>query len=547
MSRDQEEVLRPSVPVVSREGIEDMIQLSGEQLAAAHGSIDANIAVTAGAGTGKTATLVARAHWLIEQGVAPEKILCVTFTRAAANEIEDRLDATHEKCGMNAITVAALAMSTCESKQGKDALLPISMGQLESLLPGLRDQFGDQRGTKAAFMAEHASEIDYWLEKSGRATQDRILKDAVAIALDLDGPVYDFMLIDEAQDLTCREWRLVTSLARYWYAVGDARQSLYGWRGSIGGAFEALADQRFELMMNYRSCTSIVYRANEHMPEHSPLLADVEECGHVIEIGLEPYMIVNHLIKEGWKHEDIAVLVRTNRLADAVSQELRLNDIPCVRINPPSTGVASDWIMSLLCTSMNEHDRDMVAWQTIAPQLVGDRWAELRTLSRRSDVGVGEIIKHAGDVPPFKGNARDILRGIVNTKAFEDRNFPRPPYGVMQLAECLLHRCGDMSVKDLVDWLSRSDQHDWLPTDEHPGVRVSTIHSAKGLEWPVVIVAYANDGYLPMLRKDSDLEEERRVMYVAMTRPESELYLQYDPASDEHGPPSRWLSCGVKI
>jgi len=153
--------------------------------------------VVAGPGSGKTRTLVAKAEKLFEEG---KDILCLTFTRAAAREMRERMP------GIKAQTIH----SYCHSEVGW-------VGNYDKMLHAFLD-----KGNKSA---------------------------------------YEAVLVDEVQDLTEEELGVVLSVVGdKLFAVGDPFQSIYGWNGALGmGVFEKLSDYRvFHLRNNYRSCPSMV-------------------------------------------------------------------------------------------------------------------------------------------------------------------------------------------------------------------------------------------------------------------------------------------------
>ena len=159
--------------------------------------------VIAGPGSGKTRTLVAKAEKLWAEN---RDIICLTFTRSAAKEMRDRMP------GIEARTIH----SYCHG------------------VVGWTGNYGEMLDTVL-----HAEEV-------GR------LKDR-----------FEFVLVDEIQDLTEVQWKVVTSLVgRYLFAVGDPYQSIYGWNGALGGRIVGKLDKfgckKFYLHNNYRSCPGII-------------------------------------------------------------------------------------------------------------------------------------------------------------------------------------------------------------------------------------------------------------------------------------------------
>jgi Superfamily I DNA and RNA helicases len=90
---------------------------------------------------------------------------------------------------------------------------------------------------------------------------------------------------------------------------------------------------------------------------------------------------------------------------------------------------------------------------------------------------------------------------------------------------------GGMPISGYLDWLSTYDIQDEIKDDAAPGITLATIHAAKGLEWPTVIIAGCNEGLIPSTQAIAidNIEEERRLMYVAMTRARDQLVIAVRP------------------
>lgn len=168
--------------------------------------------VIAGPGSGKTRTLIAKAEKLHSEG---NDLICLTFTRSAAKEMRDRAP------GINARTIH----SYCHSLSGWT-------GDYEDMLIGLL-----------------------------AAKEKGMFK----------GDTYDWVLIDEVQDLTPNQWSVTKSLVKdKLFAVGDPYQSIYGWNGALGKGIltelNNLGCKEFQLRNNYRSCSEIVSKLNSWYP-----------------------------------------------------------------------------------------------------------------------------------------------------------------------------------------------------------------------------------------------------------------------------------------
>jgi superfamily I DNA/RNA helicase len=164
--------------------------------------------IIAGPGSGKTRTLIAKAEKLYSEGV---DLICLTFTRAAAKEMRDRMP------GLNAMTIHSYA----------------------------HDLVG------------WVGDYDAMLDKANVLKGKGLIKDR-----------YDWVLVDEVQDLTFQQWEMVeTSIGKYLFAVGDPFQSVYKWNEALGKdilpLLKAAGCQTFYLNNNYRSSPDIVNYLNK--------------------------------------------------------------------------------------------------------------------------------------------------------------------------------------------------------------------------------------------------------------------------------------------
>jgi DNA helicase-2/ATP-dependent DNA helicase PcrA len=116
------------------------------------------------------------------------------------------------------------------------------------------------------------------------------------------------------------------------------------------------------------------------------------------------------------------------------------------------------------------------------------------------------------------------------------------PFDIQQIIDFINNSQGD-TISAYLDWLATYDLQDEIKDTE--GVTLSTVHAAKGLEWPVVIVAGCNEGILPSKQsnRSGEIEAERRLMYVAMTRAQDQLILTVRPGKeDQAAEPSRFIA-----
>lgn len=264
------------------------IRLSTEQATALMAPLNENGAICAGAGAGKTRLLVERAARLVSFGVNPDKVVIVTFTRKSAQEIRERIA---QRLGKKAsakdklprcTTVHALALAILRKKHPSLVLATEEqcLGICSELLEALDEdeEHGDLDPEELLMVINKAREdVNYYSSAGVLAARyearlrEEGLKDFTVLlteAIDELHGLFDFILVDEAQDLSQLQQIFIraigTSAAKYWY-IGDGDQSIYTFRGAHSGVMRELAEAaeaKYELRTNYRSSTSVVEHAN---------------------------------------------------------------------------------------------------------------------------------------------------------------------------------------------------------------------------------------------------------------------------------------------
>lgn len=278
-----------------------MIELSFEQQEAVY-TREKSVLVCAGAGAGKTRCLTERVKYLItEENIDPSKIFCITFTNMAAEEMRLRLGDIVNEC---------------------------FIGTIHSLANKILLQSGI-----STFDAIEEEEFD----KFFTMLQDNMDK--------LKFPDVEHLLVDEIQDISDKEYNFMRTILRpqnFW-AVGDSRQAIYGFKGGNYHIFMGLTEDPFtevyELRDCYRCDPDIIDFANTHLrnvrniyktPTHciKPYSGDAVEEAEFSYYALKS--IVEDLYKETGGYSDIAILCRSNRMVDDVMFFLKQNGIPNV-------------------------------------------------------------------------------------------------------------------------------------------------------------------------------------------------------------------------
>ena len=557
--------------------------LDSAQQAAATGAGNIQL-VLAGPGSGKTTTLTGRFVHLVRQGADRRRILALTFTRKAADEMKERIAQALALDTASDLTVATFHGFTFRHLKRNPQLAGLSEQFQLWDTPQQRHVFHARRmwwNEDADILDIIAGAKERLLDAAGFAAQidadDEVLRSAVeffkvyekalqhAGAIDFADMVplvvaamdrhpayaaamtgaYDHLLVDEYQDVNPGQIalidRFVQAGVKLW-VVGDDDQTLYAFRA---------ADVRFILEFprkhpralvhvldrNYRSAPQIVAAAkrliaNNRARRDKNYQPVVAATGEIVIRGYRSADVearqvaraVAKLIKRGQAPQLIAVLYRTGTVGLALQPALQTLNIPY------EVRGAGD------------------LWQSVAAKLVVGSLFYLRDgesveamsrmgSSRRADI-VREKLGEAGESLEYP-QACQLVRKIVAT-AVPSRASDRDRAewtGVVEAVAALAMSC--RSLQELEAKIA--EQSAALRNAPENAVVLSTIHSAKGLEWDAVFMVGVEEGVLPHANND-DLEEERRVAYVGVTRAKRLLGITYaDVRFRQSAAPSQFL------
>jgi len=618
----------------------------------------APLLVLAGAGSGKTRVITAKIAHLVTRGVAPEKIVAITFTNKAAREMRERARAALQRSGASD-AAAKMAISTFHAyglaivraeartlglAPGFSIFDPADAEPIVAELAGTADRararavqrrIGQWKNalTPPAAALREASDNDALVAARAYAGY----RDALAAyqAVDFDDlialPVALFerdaaararwqarcahVLIDEYQDTNPAQYRLFRHLvgdATPFTAVGDDDQAIYGWRGATLDNLAALPrdypDLRvIKLEQNYRSTVRILRCANA-LIGNNPKLFDKRlwtELAHGDPLRVTPAadeeaeaeLVVRRMAGQKFEHRtqfrDYAILYRGNHQARAFEAALRAQSIPYEISGGQSMFERTEIkdIVAYLRLIANEDDDPAFVRALSAPkrgigQTTLARLGEVAQRARVSAEGrpmslFGAVFDAALEtaVPARQRAALSEFCALINGLRHRAE---REPAG--RLLDELLRKTGyadwlaatldrrdaqarTQSVDYFVGWLARKGEADGRNLLEltqmvalitmlegregeaADAVCLSTLHAAKGLEFPHVFLVGLEEGILPHREAidAGNVEEERRLMYVGMTRAERSLHLSYCRTRKRAGEkvdcaPSRFLT-----
>jgi DNA helicase-2/ATP-dependent DNA helicase PcrA len=587
--------------------------------------------VIAGAGTGKTKTLAARVAALLARGVAPGRILLLTFTRRAAQEMIRRAGhvvGSAHAAGVWSGTFHAVANRLLRMhSQGlglNENFTVLDQGDAEDLFHLIRTEFDlhktntrfPQKGTLLAIYSRCVNagepieqvvherypwcqgweaELKRLFGEYTRRKADRNLLDYDDLLLYWDqalatpgvGPAlaarFQHILVDEYQDtnpipasLLHKLWREgggAAGGARSIMVVGDDAQSIYSFRGATVENILRFPEQFADaavvtLEQNYRSTTPILESTNAVMAQaqrrfvknlwserQSVVRPQLVTCGD--EMAQCKFVIERMLAhrEEGVSLMKQAVLFRASQNSDALEVELTRSNIPFVKWGGLKFLEGAHIKDFLAYLRILENPRDELAWMRVLQLLDGVGPGRARqAVSHLQEQQYQARALTSWDAPP---PARQPLEGLITllgelsgeselplaaqmerirryyAPVIEKRyEAPASRQRDLDQLELLAQRSSDRGVflADLIldPPVSTGDLCGPPHLDEEFTV-LSTIHSAKGCEWDVVYVIHAADGVLPsdMCVGEAELEEERRLLYVAMTRARDRLYVAF--------------------
>jgi DNA helicase-2/ATP-dependent DNA helicase PcrA len=530
------EPLDASAPREHAVGESLLAELDPNQRRAA-GTIAGPLLIIAGPGSGKTRTLTHRiAHLIAERGVAAENCLAITFTRRAAEEMRERLAHLLGRAAddMAIHTFHSLGLAILRDHPGAAGLSPdfriadegerakllaaelgIGAGKAQTVLRRIsRDK---RRGTVSD--AEAFTAYQRALAQHGLVDFDDLVSRTVAMLEETPALAsalrarLRYISVDEFQDVDAQQYRLLRLIAPAQgnlCVIGDPDQAIYGFRGADAAAFDHFRRDYpsaavVRLARNYRSSGTIVSAATQVIASGTPnrdtaetmrdagasieirvarnAPAEAEQVARTIEemIGGHSFFALDSGRAKGTRARlgfaDFAVLTRTGGQAAAVAAALDAAGIPVKH------------------SSHEPLAQDPVVRALIAG--VGSGEGPLPERLRQA----GERLKAQGETD------RVAIEGAL-TRLLALAETCREPQGFLDAAAVA-------SEADFFD--PRADR-----------VSLLTLHAAKGLEFPVVFIAGLEDGLLPLRFggvDDAALAEERRLLYVGMTRARDRLIL----------------------
>lgn len=521
--------------------------------------------VVAGPGSGKTTVILSRVWYLISRcQIPPEQILVLTFTKAAARTLQSRL-LSFTKGQYVPVSFGTFHsffyqilkqygsykdsnIITTKEKQNileeigikdkslyKDILYAISFklnnpnAEVSHILPKeftLEDFDKVLDAYLKIIQRDNLLDFDYMAELTWHLLTDR---QNVLCQLQRQ---YKYILVDEFQDTNPHQYavlRMLSNKTKELFVVGDDDQAIYSFRGSFPGIMQQFVEDynpciNYYLSTNYRSAQMIVKDAGRLISNNKDRL-DKEIKPYSKEIGKvqyvsfegnrEEYEFINirlSQLTEDIPWDDMAIIARTNKQLEQLIPYLKRDNIPYV--NSEKTRTFSDGVIN---------DLIMLIGYVLGDASKVRLWRKI----------VKNGSKEAGfwaDKPPslfmyYLIHGTDYLDYIKKDRDFEEKR--KQLYRLVEESK---------KYKSMHIFVAEINQKRVRKVEHETGVHLLTMHGAKGLEFTYVALIDINEGIIPGKGNigTKQIEEERRMLYVGMTRAKKILDVCYLKGTKEH-------------
>lgn len=586
--------------------------------------------ITAGAGSGKTKVLTCRIAHLLELGVAPYRILAITFTNKAAKEMKERvtnlvgaqadsiwLSTFHSFCakllrfeidGFHGYTRNfTIYDSSDQLVLVKDCLKKLNLDDKQFTPRSVLGTISSAKNVLMDAKAFAAKASDFYeqkvadvyamyqekLRENNAVDFDDLLFLAVRLLQENEEvrekyqSRFQYILVDEYQDTNHAQYALTKILAARWRnicVVGDADQSIYAWRGAdIRNIIDFTRDYpdaaSIKLEQNYRSTKTILHAANavidnnESRPKktlwtenptgnkiiHYQAQTEHDEADYIAgviynrhEISHEPY-------------GDMAILFRTNAQSRVLEEKLMRYAIPYTMVGGTKfydRKEIKDVLAYLRLLYNPEDSLSLTRIINVPKRNIGATTMEhVAAYAEAQGISLFEALSSTDEIPVTKRakaslenfaamifdllndiegkNVLSLIETVIKQTGYGDmldKEAEHDPQGesrkenvgeFLSVAKDYMDSNPEGNLQDFLENVALvSDVDDFESSDSK--VTLMTLHAAKGLEFPVVFLTGLDEGLFPhsrILMDPAQVEEERRLAYVGITRAERQLYV----------------------
>lgn len=627
--------------------------LNPQQLAAVQ-TTEGPMLILAGAGSGKTKVLTCRIAHLLQQGVRPYRILAITFTNKAAAEMRERVDrmagplakdvwlftfhafcarllrreaeqlgnygnnfAIYDTTDTKNLVKQVLQEMNLDDKRFQPAAICAHISNAKNAMQSPEEyaaESGDFFGKKVAaiyssyqqkLQANNAVDFDDLLLLTLKLLQEN------AEVREKYQQKFSYLMVDEYQDTNRVQYLLTKLLAgqhRNICVVGDADQSIYGWRGAdIRNILDFEKDypdaKLVKLEQNYRSTQVILDAANAVIKNNSgrkpKRLWTENDAGseivyyHAADERDEARFVIERIQelqqREQLRLGEVAILYRTNTQSRVFEEMLIKSGMAYSIVGGLKFYERKEIkdILAYLRLIFNPHDSlSLLRIINVPRRGIGEATlARLETYAAETDQSLFEIISNSAEVPGL--SSRFVTKLEELSEVLFELMGEAAEVPVKQLIDDILHKTGYLEELELSrsaqdqsrvenlqellsvaeDFAAKSLRNGDEPSLENflsevalvadiddaeldeDSLTLMTLHSAKGLEFPTVFLVGLEEGIFPHARTlldENEIEEERRLCYVGITRAEKHLFLSNARMRMVFGrtlsyPPSRFL------
>lgn len=541
--------------------------------------------ILAGAGSGKTKALVHRTAYLIkEKQVSPENILLLTFTNKAADEMKGRIKKLlsdsvandrlpyagtfHAFCAkilrleahfldlsprflifdeQDQLDIVKEVLKEMNLSVGSfrpaSVLGIISQAKNELISPWEYPQYA--RGPYQEQVAKIYLKYQKLLRQQEGLDFDDLLVETVRLfkkepeVLNKYQDRFRYILVDEWQDTNHAQYELIRLLGKKYRnlcVVGDASQSIYGWRGADYRNLMSLKNdfpeiQVINLEQNYRSTQKILDTAYEIIKSNRshPILRlwTNNPQGENIKIYEardeqdEARFLTEKIINSGRPFSDFAVLYRTNAQSRVIEEVFLQNSLPYLLVGGVRFYERKEVKDVISFLRFLANPKDETAYKRI---------------SRLGKNRLEKFLEFARTQKNEKQTTLVLIDAVLAKTGYLELYDPEDEEDLSRLENIKELRSVASQYPNLLDFLENVAlvENEYQPRrnqdDNQPKVTLMTMHAAKGLEFPVVFIVGLEEGLFPhsrALMEPLELEEERRLCYVAITRAKELLFLSY--------------------
>ena len=565
-------------------------ELNDEQKAAVE-HIGSPLLIMAGAGSGKTKTLTYKAAYLIHSGtIAPDQLLMVTFTNKAAGEMKERLlkvvgkrvpnvgtfhsmsakilRRDSEAAGLSrdfviyddgdqeALVKEIMTTLSIDPKRYKPRSLMSTISSAKQEMVNPEQYTSMAHGPFQEVAAQVYEKYQKQLKAYGAVDFDdllnltvRLLQENPAI-LEKYQDLFRYIFVDEYQDTNTAQYLFTTLLAKKYKqltVVGDASQSIYKWRGADYRNMAKLKKEygnltELKLSRNYRSTQNILdaaYQVIGHNKNH-PILSLWTEEGAGDKITLieaysgsdEAERIVGEIQRlvggqtqgsSPTKWSDIALLYRTNAQSRSIEEGFIRAGIPYVLIGGTKFYERKEIkdLLSYLRVVLNPEDQ--ISLKRVE-KLGKRKLAQVQNIPHEMDVQAAtpselleKVLENSQYLQQFDEEIEEELARIENIKE-------------LQSVATEFDNLSEFLENVALVQSEYSEGEKFGSDSKREAVTLMTLHAAKGLEFPIVFLIGMEEGLFPhsrSLMELEEMEEERRLAYVGITRAKYKLYLSW--------------------